>query len=182
MTCAIQGESMGIRRRHHVWVKAVWTMPIVLFGCAAVAIGTIGYLAFDEREVWPNPPGNTWIELGKHAAEKFHADRIKVESRIVDGYSANGDYLNYGKTKSFRNGERIKMDDQGLPMVRYGQGFWYNPVTLSQYALAAYGKWLDGGDIGPMVRAIDKLISMQSRDGAFRYRFPYRHYVSTPVK
>ena len=63
---------------------------------------------------------------------------INYRPRQCD-YDYDKDYLNYGKTKFFRESDRMRFDEWGIPMVKYGEKFYYNPVTVSQYALWLYG-------------------------------------------
>ncbi|OQM77441.1 hypothetical protein BFN67_00935 [Pseudaminobacter manganicus] len=89
-------------------------------------------------------------------------------------YSSVGPYLSYAK-KSFRTAGRIKLDADGLPMVRYGEEFQYNPVTIAQFGLAKDAQ----GDISGLKKAADKLIDLQRSDGAFPYYFQFRPYMMT---
>lgn len=70
--------------------------------------------------------------------------------------------------------ETIRLDDQGLPLVRYGEEFFYNPVTLAQRALAEFSR--DGGPTPLAIVAVDKLLELQDDRGAFLYDFPFLKY------
>lgn len=99
-------------------------------------------------------------------------------------YSPVGDYLNYGQWKKFRETENLTFDDQGVPKVRYGDDFHYNPVTIAQYALAQYGNYILNGDEGAKYRfltAVDKLLTLQDEEGALRYTFPWKYYLTGEV-
>jgi hypothetical protein len=116
--------------------------------------------------------------LGEKSAEQYVAQGIDASSRTQNEYEFDNDYLNYGRTTSWRDGPRIKLDTEGLPMVKYGSEFQYNPVTLAQFALAAYGKSLAGDSREEFITAVEKLLTLQDKEGAFRYGFSYRHYTS----
>lgn len=93
-------------------------------------------------------------------------------------YNPTGSYLGY-KPQPAADGERVRFDKDGLPTRKYGDTFHYNPVTIAQYALQAYG----GAD-GPTPQfpvAVNKLLSMQSPDGSFRYDFPFARYTTGEV-
>ncbi|MCR5057323.1 MAG: hypothetical protein K6A81_01715 [Clostridiales bacterium] len=46
----------------------------------------------------------------------------------------------------FDDPESIKFDDRGIPMVKYEDGFYYNPVTIGQRALGYFNRYLETGD------------------------------------
>ena len=93
-------------------------------------------------------------------------------------YTPNGSYLGYEPKAPVDSG-RLRFDKDGLPMVKYGESFHYNPVSVAQFGLQAYG-----GSDGPTPQfmvAVNKLLSMQSPDGAFRYDFPYTRYTTGEI-
>lgn len=107
-------------------------------------------------------------------------------------YSADGDYLNWGKIRAnyYKSKEgqptnySIKLDNNGLPMVFYYTEYQYNPVTISQYALTMYGKYLyskDEVNKNNLIKASDKLLEMMDADGALRENFEYGHYLHNYV-
>lgn len=64
--------------------------------------------------------------------------------------------------------------------MRYGGAFHYNPVTLAQYALTMHGRYTRGDHdaLNSFLNASRKLLELQEQDGAFRYQFPYRYYLT----
>lgn len=88
-------------------------------------------------------------------------------------YSASGAYLDY-RLGMYSESERVKFDQAGLPMVKSGTEFYYNPVTLGQFALSAHA---DNAEI--FLKVADKLVELQDVDGAFRYYFAFRHYTNS---
>lgn len=126
---------------------------------------------------WPRPRGADFIDLARKHAEEYRLAGLDATKRI-QRYSVQGDYLRYGSTRSYSNSDRVRLDEAGLPMVRYGEEFQYNPVTIAQYLLTAYGRYLSGGATEPIVAAAERLLSMQDSRGAFLYEFTYRHYTA----
>ncbi|OQM76222.1 hypothetical protein BFN67_15110 [Pseudaminobacter manganicus] len=59
-------------------------------------------------------------------------------------------------------------------MVKYGETFAYNPVTISQFALTRFSQ----GQNDAVLIAANKLLSMQRKDGAFPYEFSYKHMLN----
>jgi hypothetical protein len=97
-------------------------------------------------------------------------------TRNIQPYEPLGDYLNFAATRSFGESTRLRLDPEGLPTVLYADGqYHYNPVTLSQFALALHGRLRRGEEVlDAFRRAADKLVSLQDDRGAFRYDFAYR--------
>lgn len=90
-------------------------------------------------------------------------------------YSPTGSYLGMTPQAPGDRG-RLRFDEKGLPQVKYGETFHYNPVTMAQFALSEYG-----GQQGPTPKfmvAVEKLLSMQGADGALRYDFPFTRYTT----
>ncbi|WJM96276.1 D-glucuronyl C5-epimerase family protein [Pseudomonas defluvii] len=147
------------------------------FAIAALSAAAICYAAFDRfGPHWPEPNVSAEnIAFGKRKVEEFLNSPLKPSGRS-GVYSATGDYLNYSRIHTFRESKNLKLDAEGLPQVRYGSEFHYNPVTISNYALHEYGSSLPGKPNAQFWKAVQKLIEMQGDDGAFRYDFPYRHY------
>lgn len=64
-------------------------------------------------------------------------------------------------------------------MIRYGTQYYYNPVTIAQYALSLYGRLVNGEAVyTEFIDAIEKLISLQDERGAFLYDFNWRYYLT----
>lgn len=100
-------------------------------------------------------------------------------SNYYADYDPAGNYLRWGQMKTFRESDVIQLDAKGLPKVKYGDEYAYNPVTMSHFTLAAHGRLVTGDDTArrAMVDGADKLMSLQGDDGAFRYDFPYQYYL-----
>lgn len=156
--------------------KNTRTFVVWLIGAAIVAFG---WIYAETHPKWPEPTGAQYREFAGKYTETYPVMKAGLDARMQE-YSPSGDYLNYGATRRYEEGEKIKLDAAGLPMVLYGKGYWYNPVTISQFLLTAYGRQLDtDSGHGDVLAAAERLLGMQRADGAFAYNFPYRHYTST---
>lgn len=107
----------------------------------------------------------------------------KNYKRYISDYKSSGDYLNYGTQANFRkSGVDVKFDTDGIPMIKYDQDYHYNPVFIAQYALSMYGKHLQGENtIKAFKAAVERLLLMQDKVGAFRYPFAFEYYLTGEV-
>lgn len=151
----------------------------VIAGVVALLVGVIVVVYILNREHWPE---RNVTPTMMDAANKKHAvyvgTGLDYKSRFQD-YNYDGDYLNYSSTKASWNHGRLKQDDEGIPTVRYGKEYQYNPITIAQYALSEYGRALNDGDYSQFRKAVEKLLTMQDESGAFRYNFEYKHYAQS---
>jgi len=76
---------------------------------------------------------------------------------------AGSDPLIYAETHS----AGIQYDRAGIPLLRYGEGFFYNPVFIAQNGLYALGR----GDARRAIAMGDWFVQTQSKSGAWFYRF-----------
>ena len=153
----------------------------------SISLGIISLLLFftfgcNSSVVWPQvdrkPEYKVIVEQG---IKSYKESNVNHRPRLCD-YDYDKDYLNYGKTKFFRESDRIKFDDHGIPLVKYGEAFYYNPVTVSQYALALYGKYLDNHELSQQfLDSVDRLILLQDNIGAFRYEFNWEYYLNGEI-
>ena len=97
-------------------------------------------------------------------------------------YSPSGKYFNMDVLKASYSSPTFKFDSFGMPMVSYEKAgesqrtYHYNPVTLSQFILREHSIVING-DMSAAKKikvAADKLIELQSDDGAFRYDYSFR--------
>jgi hypothetical protein len=91
----------------------------------------------------------------------------------IQQYTAFGDWLNCGARCTWGD-SKFHFDSEGIPVVDYGEDkYEYNPVTIAQFGLAMYGQYLRGNSEAKpkLMRAVQKLLSMQDSSGAFRYEF-----------
>ena len=148
------------------------------------AIAGVMYYQYEVKETWPNRELTLkQVSLAEKRNAEYRASKIDASTR-TNNYTTKGDYLNYGATKKIWVSSRVKLDDEGIPMVKYGEDYQYNPVTISQYALSEHGRAVSDGSKSYDVSsvkfklAVKKLLLLQDGDGAFRYHFPYRHYTN----
>src|SRR5947207_5545257 len=77
--------------------------------------------------------------LARQAVAEYKAEGDRYTNNLQT-YTSTGDFLNFGLTKgSFPN-----PDTNGIPRVRYGGKLQYNPVTIAQFALTMYGRYVRG--------------------------------------
>jgi hypothetical protein len=121
-------------------------------------------------------------ELAEAIANKYMADKTNTHLR-AQIYGSDGDYLNYGKYVSHSESEKLRRDDNGLPMTYLatdllGHKEWqYAPGTLANFALAAHGRHLLGqAPLKQFLDAAEKLKEIESPDGAMRNDYVFRHY------
>lgn len=96
----------------------------------------------------------------------------------LQNYEPNNDFMNWGMTRNFSEAPTLKQDADGVPRVKYGDRFHYNPVTISQYALHLYGRSLRGEEVRELfLKAVKRLLSMQDESGAFRYPFEFAYFL-----
>lgn len=156
-------------------MKAKLTL-IAVIGAASVFAAAAIYIK--NADHWPS------VDLTQDQLNAAEDERNAYLEAGIDAslrssnYSTNGDYLNYGATKTTWESDRVQLDAQGIPMVKYGNEFQYNPVTISQFALSEHGRGISTGDYGNFDAAVQKLIDIQDEDGAFRYDFKFRHYTN----
>lgn len=154
-------------RVHHAWNPA----PEILAQCDA------------SRSLTLAPP--TLDAATRAAADSavalYRARAIDYREQIQQ-YSTAGDYLNYGQLQSYERDPTIRRDALGIPMIEYSGEFYYNPVTVAQYVLTLYGRYLEGGaGLSDLVRAADFLLTLQSPGGGFRQPYPYTYYLGGEV-
>lgn len=129
-------------------------------------------------ERWPPIAIEQYRSQANEAAGLYQELREKARFRrpteLSKTYHESGQYLGYGELKHFRTGGRTQLDADGLALIRYGDTFHYNPVTLSQQALAEYSR--TGGPTPMFGTAVDKLMTIQDHRGAFIYDFRFQNY------
>lgn len=126
----------------------------------------------DKLTKYPNYFG--WRGLSETANAEYKNLGVEIKN-FGSGYSYDGPYMDYGNGRFFKQSKgRIRLDDSGIPQVRYGEEFHYNPVTTAQFALAEYSRAEGVSD--KFLEVVDSLVSRQGEAGAFRYNFSFRKY------
>lgn len=126
------------------------------------------------------PPGGFGDHSGAIAAvlERYHRRGIDYTDQLQN-YTAVGDYLNYGVVQTYKESIELQFDGRGVPMLRHGSTYYYNPVTVAQYALTMYGRYYRGvAPLEAFVTAADALAELQDARGAFPYPFAYPYYLT----
>lgn len=131
-------------------------------------------------EIWPKySPKPEYKQVVNQEIDKFGQQRLSISYRPYLGkYDTSGDYLNWGQHKRFLNAKgRLQLDSKGIPKIKYDNDYYYNPVTVCQYALTIHGRYkLRPRELHQFVDAANHLISMQDVTGAFRYPFTFNYY------
>jgi alpha-tubulin suppressor-like RCC1 family protein len=144
-----------------------------------VNLGDIKIEDYLQPEVWP--PKITLASYGglASAAITQYISERQDYTPYIAVFEPFGNYLNASKTFKFVESDRIKFDENGIPKVKYGTEYYYNPVTVSHHALYVHGCYLNGTrSLNDFLLVADKLIDMQGADGAMRYDFPFLYYVT----
>ena len=111
------------------------------------------------------------------ARERYFAKGIDHTPRLQI-YDPLGDYLSYGQVVNHRESDLIAFDESGVPMIRYGTEFHYNAVTVAEYALAEYGRYLAGTKpVSGLLAGADRLLALQDERGALLYSGSWHHYL-----
>ncbi|MEY8000684.1 D-glucuronyl C5-epimerase family protein [Clostridium sp. Mt-5] len=114
-----------------------------------------------------------------HIAEdgrSYYKDN-KCSYILYGEYSPFKKYFNHQQDWVYIQSPSFKFDKNGIPMVKYDEKFYYNAVTICQYALHLYDKYMDGQDNkDKFLNIADFLIKSIKKDGSLRYEFKYNHY------
>lgn len=134
-----------------------------------------------EKKVWKKANlDQKKVSLEVEEAIKRYKDEKQDYNLGLDDYEAFGTYMNYCDISRYKRADNVLLDKSGLPIVKYGDAFYYNPVTLSQYALSTYSESIlkekNPADNKQFFVAVDKILSMMDQDGAFRYSFEWYNY------
>jgi heparosan-N-sulfate-glucuronate 5-epimerase len=110
-------------------------------------------------------------ELIDEAIAKYKEEGYDY-TRYLQQFEPFENFCNWSNLTSFHESEQMTFDEAGFPMKKYGEKFYYNPVTMGIYALHIHGKYLKGeASLEKFLLAADKLIALQDNDGSFRYSF-----------
>lgn len=108
--------------------------------------------------------------------KKYYKDN-KCSYFLYKDYDTFKKYFNVQQDWVYVESDHFKFDSKGIPMVKYNDEFYYNTVTVCQYGLWLYDRYIDNKeDKGKFLNAADFLIDNIKKDGSFRYEFKYHHY------
>lgn len=139
--------------------------------------------AFGQKINWPKiKDTKEYKTIVQNALQDFRDQKLDPSKHFIV-YKPEGSYMRYGFVWNFRESERVKFDKNGIPMLKFGQNFYYHPVQLMQFAFINYDKALGGDSAGRnlFLSLADFLIEMQDHDGAIRYGFEWRYYLTKEV-
>lgn len=181
--------SIGLFIKEGVTVLKKIIIAVVLVLSVVVAILANNYLdkqkATDEVliEHWPVLEFNSHLKDIANNSLSTYKDQGRNYYIGLQDYNPFGDYLNYSQWKRWNVADNLIFDEDGVPKVKYGDEFFYNPVTISQYALTRYGDYLAGNEesLSDFIVAVDRLLDLQDDTGAFRYNFSWRYYLSNEI-
>lgn len=103
------------------------------------------------------------------------ARRIRVDLPLP--YDPEGQYLDLASMPTIGASPRIRLDERGIPLVRYGELWAHNPVTTAQKGLQEFSRWtLDGvhGRLAGAVKLAEWLCKTQDPEsGLWTYDFDF---------
>lgn len=128
-------------------------------------------------------------------------DEVKAQvDKALKGYEENGhrgitvglgpystyeNYMYFRDIDAYKKNINVKLDEFGFPMIQYEGGYFYNPVSFSQFSLSMYTDYLNSENEDEKnklridyIKCADFLIDLQEDDGAFRYPFEWYNYNS----
>ncbi|APM38474.1 D-glucuronyl C5-epimerase family protein [Clostridium kluyveri] len=116
--------------------------------------------------------------------QKYYMDS-GYQYQSIGYYDTFDNYLSIENAVSYTDDTIIKFDVKGIPMVNYSGSYYYNPVTIDQYALSYYNIYLNSKKMNKenlymkqeFLNAADWLIDNMDSTGAIRYDFNYKHYL-----
>jgi len=131
-------------------------------------------------EKWPEAK-QEWVykSVVNSQLERWRNKGLSI-GYMCSEYDHQGQYLGYN-SGVYRESERVRFDQIGVPKVKYGEHFFYNPVTIAQYALKKWGGIINEGDKKykeQFKNATEKLVEIQKENGALPYDFEWRYYLS----
>lgn len=152
--------------------KKPFSLIPILVVCVLIAGAVFFYVT---REQWPvviyKPE---YAQIVQDSVANYKKNNFDYHKGYRD-YDPLGYYVDKIDMSEFENQERIAFDEEGVPIVLYGDKYFYNPVTISQYSFARYAQYLDGDESAreKFLTAVDKLARRQLPDGSFRYEFEW---------
>jgi len=130
-------------------------------------------------EHWPEVKREPeYQQLIRETFAKYKNKERLQYKRYLQSYHSLGDYLNWGEWKVYKESRTLKFDDKGIPTIKYGERFYYNPVTIAQYALKSHGLLIKGKISSELFfHSVDKLLELQAPNGAFLYPFAFSYHI-----
>ncbi len=132
---------------------------------------------YARRERWPDVVIKPeYAEIVDASVANYKKNNYDYRKGLHTPYESTGRYADKIDMSEFEDQPRISFDEEGIPVVSYEMGDFYNPVTISQYSFARYAQYLDGDESarGKFLDSVDCLVRRQKEDGSFRYEFPWK--------
>lgn len=157
-----------------------FALPALLAFSSALAAANCATapLAADRFPKWN--PGTTYAAEVKKALGAFTEKPLPWWTYVAPkGYTWNGDYLGSSNQPVVANWSTMKPDESGIPIVKYGEEWVRNPITITQDALRYYGRFLDKGqeaDKAMFLKEADAVLAQQDAQGGIRFPFEWRYF------
>lgn len=179
---AVRGRHRGLRaswQSKGALARAALVMAVaVLIGAAGPALTASGGPG---TSVTAAPQASVLRQIGLEGAAAYRAAGLDVTPMLGDYHYAGG-YLGYQSRALVSDAGSHLQDSWGIPQILAQGQRLYNPVSVAQYALAQYSVLQAAPENATVrlafTRAIARLMSMQGADGAFRYSYPWKYYLS----
>lgn len=101
---------------------------------------------------------------------------------IVENYNYKSNY--FGKEGITEESENVRINDAGIPEVKYATGWEYNPVTIAQSALGFYNDFIETNSErsrAEFLNLADWLVDSQQENGSFPYQFSFAFKPNTEL-
>lgn len=107
----------------------------------------------------------------------------QYSDKLVENYEYDSAYFGFKPLKE--TNERMTFDNSGIPMVKYGESYHYNPVTIAESALGFYNEYKnlnDNYNMNMFLNLANWFVNNQEDNGAFSYDFStsFRGVVDLP--
>lgn len=145
--------------------------------------------------------GSNDIDISKLYPKQFLTDNVKSQvPKALKDFEENGhrgitvgmgpyntyeNYMYFRDIGAYKKNSNVKLDENGFPMIFYEEGYFYNPVSFSQFSLSMYSDYIYSEDNKEKeklkkeyIKCADFLITLQEKDGSFRYPFEWYNFNS----
>lgn len=112
-----------------------------------------------------------WVEAGRIGNQTYNSD---YRQGIIENYTPDSKY--FDQEGFSEESETVKFDDNGIVLIKYGQEWEYNPVSVAQQALGHYNAFTESGDARErekFVNICEWFLINQEADGSFPYPFSF---------
>lgn len=123
-------------------------------------------------------------EFDKVKSYQQNYRELGYEYPRIGYYNTFDNYLSIENVSSYSQENDVIFDSTGIPMVKYSGSYYYNPITVAQYTLSYYNKYLNAQGKNKdylknqFLNGANWIINNIDSEGALRYQFNYKHYLS----